>query len=182
MKNMGLKGGPTQDEVMAVSLGKLCLKKGDLIVDVGCGTGKISMHAAATAERVLAIDHREEAIAYAQKELTANGCKNVNLHFGEAKDVLKKSGPFNAAFVGGTGDLEEVLGLLAERVSGKIVVNAVLLRTLNTAVETMQRLGIFEEVVFVQIARSSPLVGSVMLKPIDPVYIIVGTGKGEKSC
>ena len=167
---------------MAVSLGKLCLKRGDHIADVGCGTGKVSIHVAQTAERVLAIDHREEAIAYAQEQLTTAGCRNVDLRFGEATDILRDSGPLDAAFVGGTGDLEEVLGLLAERVSGKIVVNAVLLRTLNTAVETMQRLDIFEEVVLVQIARSSPLVGSIMLKPIDPVYIIVGTGRGEKSC
>jgi len=58
MQDMSLKGGPTQDEVMAVSLGKLCLKKGNFIVDVGCGTGKVSMHAAEVAERVLGIDHR----------------------------------------------------------------------------------------------------------------------------
>ena len=34
---MRFKGGP-QDEVMAVSLQKLGLKKGDVVADIGCGT------------------------------------------------------------------------------------------------------------------------------------------------
>jgi cobalt-precorrin-6B (C15)-methyltransferase len=40
----------------------------------------------------------------------------------------------------------------------------------------MQRLGIFREAVHVQVSRSYPLGQSIMFKPIDPVYIIVGSG------
>jgi cobalt-precorrin-6B (C15)-methyltransferase len=40
----------------------------------------------------------------------------------------------------------------------------------------MQELGIFDEVVQVQIARSHAIAGSIMFRPIDPVYVIVGTG------
>jgi cobalt-precorrin-6B (C15)-methyltransferase len=48
---MGLKGGPTQDEVMAVSLAKLGIRPGDRVVDVGCGTGKVAVAISKTAER-----------------------------------------------------------------------------------------------------------------------------------
>jgi cobalt-precorrin-6B (C15)-methyltransferase len=57
-----------------------------------------------------------------------------------------------------------------------IVVNAVLLSTLSQAVATMQQLGILCEVVQVQVARSHEIAGSIMFKPIDPVYVIVGKG------
>jgi len=40
----------------------------------------------------------------------------------------------------------------------------------------MQRLGIFREAVQVQAARSHQLAGSIMFRPVDPVYIIVGSG------
>jgi cobalt-precorrin-6B (C15)-methyltransferase len=40
----------------------------------------------------------------------------------------------------------------------------------------MQRLGIFREVIHVQVSRSYGIGKSIMFKPIDPVYVIVGTG------
>ena len=54
--------------------------------------------------------------------------------------------------------------------------NAVLLSTLTQSVATMKELGIFYEVVQVQVARSHEIAGSIMFKPIDPVYVIVGKG------
>ena len=56
------------------------------------------------------------------------------------------------------------------------MINAVLLSTLAQAVETLQNLGGFCEVVQVQVARSHEIAGSIMFKPIDPVYVIVGKG------
>ena len=55
---MILKGGPTQDEIMVVSLFKLGLKCGDVFADIGRSTGKVAIHAARTAGKVYAIDRR----------------------------------------------------------------------------------------------------------------------------
>jgi cobalt-precorrin-6B (C15)-methyltransferase len=52
----------------------------------------------------------------------------------------------------------------------------VLVGTLQIAVSKMQELGIFLEAVHVQVARSHGIAGSIMFKPIDPVYVIVGKG------
>jgi cobalt-precorrin-6B (C15)-methyltransferase len=43
---MNLPGGPTKDEVMAVSLAKLALRPDDIFADIGCGTGRIAVAAA----------------------------------------------------------------------------------------------------------------------------------------
>jgi cobalt-precorrin-6B (C15)-methyltransferase len=48
--------------------------------------------------------------------------------------------------------------------------------TLERAVSTLKELGLFIEVVHVQISRSSDIAGSIMFRPIDPVYIIVARG------
>jgi cobalt-precorrin-6B (C15)-methyltransferase len=64
--------------------------------------------------------------------------------------------------------------MLAKKVKRTIVINAVLLSTLSEAVASMKELGIFHEVVQVQVSRSYDIAGSIMFKPIDPVYIIVG--------
>ncbi|MDD3072080.1 MAG: cobalt-precorrin-6Y C(15)-methyltransferase, partial [Methanoculleus horonobensis] len=78
------------------------------------------------------------------------------------------------AFVGGSRRLPEVLDLLAGRVQGRIVVNAVMLGTASEAIASMQRLGIFLEAVHLQVSRSASIAGGVMFKPINPVYVIVG--------
>lgn len=171
---MGLKGGPTQDEVMAVSLAKLGICPGDRVADVGCGTGKVAVAAARTAERVYAIDRRPEAVACARQNAAAAGAENIEFFEGDAVDVLRGLGPLDAAFVGGSRRLPEVLDLLAGNVRGRIVVNAVMVGTVQSAIENMQRLGIFVEAVHLQVSRSSGIAGGVMFKPINPVYIIVG--------
>lgn len=173
---MGLKGGPTQDEIMAVSLQKLRIKKGDVMVDIGCGTGKISIEASTVCKSVYAIDRRAEAVEYAMREIENAGRDNVILIHGEAASVLDEIGSnaFDCAFVGGSGDLESVLERLNKMVSGRIVVNAVLLGTVSKAVNKMKELGIFREVVHIQVSRSYELTGDIMFKPQNPVYIIVG--------
>ncbi len=83
-------------------------------------------------------------------------------------------GQIDTAFVGGSKELSEVLTILKKKGTRKIVVNAVMLSTLNKAVERMDELGMFDEVVQVQVSRSHRIAGSIMFRPIDPVYIIVG--------
>jgi cobalt-precorrin-6B (C15)-methyltransferase len=172
-----LPGGPTQDEVMAVALFKLGLRDGVSMIDVGCGTGKVSIAAAKTGANVVAIDRRPEAIRFAKKESAREGVKNIRFFCTEATEFLADDDrTFDCAFVGGSHGLFEFLPVLATRVRRRIVVNAVLVSTLQTAVTKMQELGIFDEVVQVQIARSHAIAGSIMFRPIDPVYVIVGTG------
>jgi cobalt-precorrin-6B (C15)-methyltransferase len=176
---MGLSGGPTQDEVMAISLFKSGLKAGDSFVDVGCGTGKVSIEASRLARRVYSIDRRSEAIACTRSAAERAGASNIEILEGEAVDLLMGIGHTDCAFVGGSRDLVRVLETLAGIVSGNIVVNAVKLETLNEAISSMRRLGIFKEAVSVQVCRSYDIAGGTMFRPIDPVYVIVG---GKVKC
>jgi len=173
---MGLKGGPTQDEIMAVSLFKLNMKEGDVMADIGCGTAKISIEASKICKNVYAIDRRCEAVEYAKREIESAGRDNIILIHGEASAVLDEIGTdaFDCAFIGGSGDIESILERLKQMVSGRIVVNAVLLDTVSKTVNKMKELGIFKEAIHVQVSRSYELVGDIMFKPINPVYIIVG--------
>lgn len=171
---MGLKGGPTQDEVMAVSLYKLRINEGDSMADVGCGTGKISLQVSERCSRVYAIDRRAEAIAYAQREIETVKRENITLIHGEAAEVLDDIDELDCAFVGGSGDIETVLEKLSGIVRGRIVVNAVLLDTVSRTIKKMKELNIFVEALHIQVSRSHELVDDLMFKPINPVFIIVG--------
>lgn len=160
---------------MAVALHKLGLRAGDTFADIGCGTAKVSIAASHIVKNVVAIDDRPEAIEVAMTEIAASGRENIHLMNMTATDYLRGPVGLDCAFVGGTRDLDEVLTLLSLKVRRTIVVDAVMLGSLNRAVETMQRLGIFKEVVQLNVSRSHQIAGGIMFKPIDPVFIIVGS-------
>ena len=81
---------------MAVSLAKR-YPPGDLVVDVGCGTGKVSIAASRVAERIYAIiGGRRRLPTHARAAATGAG----NIEFFE--DAVKSSHRhLDAAFVGG---------------------------------------------------------------------------------
>jgi cobalt-precorrin-6B (C15)-methyltransferase len=171
-----LPGGPTQDEVMAVSLFKLGLCPADTVLEIGCGTGKVSVAMARLVKKVSALDIRPEAITVASGTARQAGVSNIEFSCTDAVDFLKNDLQFDCAFLGGTKNLAGILPVLVKKVRRTIVINAVMVSTLERAVATLKDLGVFTEVVQVQVSRSSDIAGSIMFRPIDPVFIIVARG------
>ena len=176
MPGTKLPGGPTQDEVMAVSLQKLGLVSTDTVLEIGCGTGKVSVAMAQAVKKVISIDIRPEAVALATQMAKEAGRKNIEFSCAEATEFLRHDALYDCAFLGGTKNLLAVLPVLSKKVKRTIVINAVLLSTVADAVAALQELGLFVEVVQVQVSRSHAIAGSIMFKPIDPVFVIVGRG------
>jgi len=174
MTTSPLKGGPTQPEVCAVALQKLGVRKDDIAIDIGCGTGTVSLAMAATARQVYAIDIRPEAIETARENIKLKGFENITLIEGDAIHLINDLDIIDVAFIGGSQGLTRMLTLLAERRVRSIVINAVLIETAATAIHTMRSLGIFQDAVLLQVSRSYDLLGKTMFKPINPIYIIHG--------
>jgi len=172
---MKLSGGPTQNEVMAISIQKLGLLKDDIFADIGCGTGRISIEASKYCKKVIAIDKRKEAIEYAKREIKNSSAENIYLMQGEATEILLETEYLDCAFLGGSVNIETVLERLNEIVQRRIVVNAVMLETVSKTINKMRELDIFEETVHVQVSRSHDIAGGTMFKPVNPVYIISGS-------
>jgi cobalt-precorrin-6B (C15)-methyltransferase len=176
MNGTKLAGGPTQDEIMAVSLFKLGLLKTDTVLEIGCGTGKVSVAMAKTVKKIYSLDKRSEAVSLATETARNAGVHNIEFFCRDAVDFLKNDQVYDCAFLGGTQHLAEILPVLVKKVKRTIVINAVILSTLETAVTTLKELGIFTEVVQVQVSRSYDIAGSIMFRPINPVYVIVARG------
>jgi len=174
-----ISGGPTKPEIITVSLSKLGLEDGGTFIDIGCGTGAVSIEASKLARdlRIYGLDARKEAIDVTAKNFEAYGLKNTTLLHGEASLILNDKtdiGTIDYAFVGGTKNIRQVLGILCEKNVRRIVVNAVRIETVVRTIGAMQELGIFDEVLNVAVSRGSPIAGETMFKPENPVYIIVG--------
>lgn len=176
MNDTKLAGGPTQDEVMAVSLHKLGLLGTDTVLEIGCGTGKVSVAMARQAKTVYSLDKRPDAVSLASEAARQAGAANIEFFCTTAQEFIKNDRVYDCAFLGGTTGLIEFLPELATKVKRTIVINAVMLSTLQNAVTIFKNLGLLCEVVQVQVSRSYPIGDSVMLRPIDPVFLIIARG------
>lgn len=174
-----ISGGPTKPEIIAVSLSKLGLKDDSTFIDIGCGTGAVSIEASKMAHnlRIYGLDARAEAIEVTARNFEEHGLKNTTLLHGEASLLLNDKtaiGNIDYAFVGGTKNIRQVLGVLCEKKVRRIVVNAVRIETVVKTMGVMKELEIFDEVLNIAVSRGTPITGETMFKPENPVYIIVG--------
>ena len=70
----------TKEEVRVVQISKASLKPGQIVYDIGCGSGSISIEAALQIEssgKVLAVDYDENAIELTKKNIAKFGLSNV---------------------------------------------------------------------------------------------------------
>ena len=70
----------TKEEVRTIQLSKARLKPGQIVYDIGCGSGSISVEAAfqiETSGKVLSIDYDENAVELTKKNLKKFNLSNV---------------------------------------------------------------------------------------------------------
>lgn len=171
---IGVTGGPTKPEIIAVSLFKLDIQDGDVFADVGCGTGLISIEATRMAQnlKIYAMDAREVAVDAASQNFKNFGIENAEVIFGESSEVISNLEKVDCAFVGGTKNIVAVLDALIEKGARSIIVNAVRIETVVRVIEHMKLRGIYDETVHIIASRSVDLTGETMFKPENPVYIM----------
>lgn len=167
-------GGPTKDEILAISLFKLNLSPDDIFADLGCGTGRVSLEAAPHVKRVFAVDRRVEACTWTEKEAQANKISNISVFHDDVRTFLSTVDHLDSVFVGGSQGIGEIIDALAQLKVRSLVINAVMLETVNTAVSYLKKHGLFREVIMAQVSRSYSIGSGIMFKPLDPIFIICG--------
>ena len=165
-------GTPTQPEIISVALSKLDIKPTDVFADIGCGSGSVSISASRIAKHVLAIETRDAATLATNENIRECGISNITVLKGDAA-VLLHDKDIDCAFVGGSKNISQVLEILMEKVP-RFIVSMVRLETVYHVVEILKKNNQFKELLLIQISRGSELSGGTMLKPENPVFLIVG--------
>src|SRR5438445_11190150 len=83
----------TKEEVRAVQISKGRLAPGQIVYDVGCGSGSISIEAALQVQqsgKIFAIDFDPNAIELTKKNLATFHISNVTLILGNAKEKISE--------------------------------------------------------------------------------------------
>jgi precorrin-6Y C5,15-methyltransferase (decarboxylating) len=126
-------GQLTKREIRAVSLSTLAPRGGELLWDVGAGSGAIGIEwlLAHPANRAIGIEAREDRLGTARANARSLGVPHYDLRLGTAPDALKGLPTPDAVFVGGGASREGVLDAVWQALpkGGRLVVNSVTLET-----------------------------------------------------
>jgi cobalt-precorrin-6B (C15)-methyltransferase len=172
----------TKEEVRTIQISKARLKPGQIVHDIGCGSGSISVEAALQIEssgKVFAIDYDQNAVDLTKKNLEKFNLSNVTVIFGNAKEKISDLEEADAIFVGGTGgDTKEIVELSEKKLKqgGRIVIGIILIETLYSVLQIMDKLQ-FEDVDITQvtISKSRKTTTGTMMLARNPVTIISAT-------
>lgn len=172
----------TKEEVRVVQISKARLKPGQIVYDIGCGSGSISIEAALQIEssgKVLAVDYDENAIELTKKNIAKFGLSNILVIHGNAKEKIQELDDADTIFIGGTGgDTREIVELSENKLKsgGRIVIGIILIETLYSVLQVLEKLE-FESVDITQvtISKSRKTSKGTMMLARNPVTIISAT-------
>jgi cobalt-precorrin-6B (C15)-methyltransferase len=168
--------GPTKEEIRCLVICKSEISDKNIVVEVGCGTGGLTLEFAKRSKKVYAIDKNPDALKLTKHNLEKHGLsKNVEILEGDALDILDKLPNFDILMIGGSnGELPSIIekGYDKLKKKGKILITAILLETKYEAVKTLQSLGMELEVTDVSISNSRIIERGTMMISRNPITII----------
>jgi precorrin-6Y C5,15-methyltransferase (decarboxylating) len=164
----------TKREIRAVALGHLGPRTGELVWDVGCGSGSVAVECARLGAAAIAIDDDADAVATTARNAAAFGVP-VRVVEGRAPAALAGLPDPDAVFVGGGGlDLEAILDVCGARARRAVVVTLALIERAGPVLERLTAAGLQADATMVQASRLAPLAGGHRLAATNPVIVAVG--------
>jgi cobalt-precorrin-6B (C15)-methyltransferase len=170
----------TKEDIRAIAISKLRLKEGHSAIDVGCGSGSVTIELCLqTKGKVYAIDFDEKAVVLTKKNLQKFDVKAEEVMLAKAQDVLPKLPQVDAIIVGGTwGDAKQVIELAVDKLKkgGRIVIDTILIETMYQALATVNELELNEiDITQVTISKARKVTTGTMMLARNPVMIISAT-------
>ena len=136
----------TKEEIRAIAISKLRLKEGFAAIDIGCGSGSITVEIClqTNSNNVYAIDFNEKAINLTKKNLSKFGVRALTM-LARAEDVLPTLPKVEAIMIGGSwGNIYQILTLALDRLvnGGRIVIDTILIETMYKTLDALRHSGL----------------------------------------
>lgn len=170
----------TKEDIRALAVSKLRLKEGYDVIEVGTGTGSLTVEICLQVKsgKVYSIDLNPEAIDLARRNLERFGT-NAQLILSHAQNVISSLPMVDAIAIGGTlGETEEIIKLSLQRLKsgGRIVIDTILIETLFKALAALKQHDLIDmEITQATICKSRSVSTGTMLLARNPVTIISAT-------
>ena len=170
----------TKEEVRAIVISKLRLNEGFAAIDVGCGSGSITVEIClqTRSDNIYAIDFNERAIDLTKINLNKFGVKAKTM-LARAEDILPTLPKVDAIIIGGSwGNIHQILSLAADRLvkGGRIVIDTILIETTYKTLDALQGLKLSSiDITQAAIAKGRQVSTGTMMLARNPVTIISAT-------
>lgn len=175
----------TKAPIRAVSLAALSPRPGNVIWDVGAGTGSVALEASLLCPDgpVFAVERDPDRFTLLVENIRRTGALTVAPVCGEAPDALAGLPDPHRIFVGGgLSTRSDLLPVLCSRLrpGGRLVVNCVLLGTLHQTLAELSRQGLGVSLTQLQAATAAPLAGDMRLAAENPVFILAAAKESPR--
>lgn len=183
------KGLITKTEIRVLSLSKLDLCPGQVMWDIGAGSGSVGIEAARIMPdlKVYAIEKDEEDYRCLLENIESFSMKDRIIPvFGKAPKALENLPEPHRVFVGGSGGKMSDLLDFCRRTgpaSPTIVCNLATFENMAEVLHWAKSRNIEPDIVHVQIGRGKPIVGLHRIDALNPVWIVTlsaPTEEGER--
>ena len=168
----------TKQEVRAAALAKLAVRPGQVLWDVGAGTGSVSVELALAAPRgrVYAVECGEEACALIRDNRRKFSAWNLHLVEGKAPQALRDLPAPDGVFIGGTkGAMADIVdAVLSKNPAARICISAIALETLSAAVSALTARGLEAQAVQIAVSRTRAAGSLHLLMGGNPTFLITG--------
>jgi precorrin-6Y C5,15-methyltransferase (decarboxylating) len=152
-------GQITKREIRALTLSSLAPRNGELLWDIGSGSGSIAIEwmLADATMRAIAVERRQDRAARIRRNAAAFGVPELEIVEAAAPEALAGLATPDAVFVGGGASNVGVLDAAARalRPRGRLVVNAVTVKTEGLLLARHSTLG--GELTRIAISRAGPI-------------------------
>ena len=170
----------TKQEIRILTLAKAQLNSDSVVVDIGAGTGSITIEAAKLSPhgKIFAVERNVDAVELIKRNVEKFSVSNVEIICATAPEGLNNLPELDAVIIGGSGGkLDKILNLLYDKlkVGGRIVLNTITIQTTSAALEYFRTRGITYDAFQVQITRLERVGRYDMSKALNPVTIITAT-------
>lgn len=168
----------TKFNVRILTIGYLAIEEGDRFLDIGAGTGSVSIEAALHGARVWAIEKDKEGVDLIHRNKSKFEVE-VNVIEGKAPINLPNI-KFNKCFIGGSGGkLEEIFNYLDKNLEpeGILCANFITLKNLNLFMELLKKYKYHDTET--QLLQTSYMDQIGLMRGHNPIFIIKGVKKDD---
>ena len=166
----------TKQEIRILTIAKAKIKPTDVVVDIGAGTGSISIEAAMIARQVFAIEKNPEAVDLISQNAEKFGIDNIIIIHAEAPNGLEGIKNADVVFIGGSsGALKDIMQVVDNRIKtgSRIVINCITIQTLSSCLDYFKNHNGYKyEAVQIQVNRLQQIAQYDMAKALNPIYIV----------
>ena len=169
----------TKREIRILTLVLAKVNHAEIIVDIGAGTGSLSIEAALFSpdSNIFSIEKNLDTAELLKQNVKKFSADNITILNAEASQALKNFSRIDVAIIGGSGGyLEKILDTVDEKlkIGGRIAANFISIQNLSTCLDWLSSHENFKyETIQVQINRLKKFGRYDIAQANNPIFILI---------